>query len=853
MKKSYSISLTLAIKELKYGWKHFSVFLSCLILGVTIMATVNTLGSVVKNSLSNEAQSLLGGNMEIRIKGVKATAEQQQFIQTYGEVSYVATLRSMLHFNDKNTLIEIKAIDSEYPLLGQLLFNELPAENASARQEIFKDNGIAVDAILLSQLGMQLGDQVKIGTADFIIRATIQREPDRAVQIFTFGPRVMMSQESLDASGLVSTFSLVEHRFRVLTPRTVLADDAYKEKVELELKEKFPDTSWRVSTGTDGNDSLEEFLNQLIAFMNLSGLATFLIAGIGIGSSVRTYLEKKSATIAVLKVQGASRRMILRTYSLVIGILSIIGGLVGIGIAAINTSFAVPVLAQVIPSMTGESGIYVPASLLALWYGVLIAYLFSIPALFNAVNVKPALLFRSKIAVLVFSATKASHTVTFVLLALLFGTLFYNANDKTMIAGTLAVVCIAFGLFGLCAFFIKKATRKMLQARVIQIKKPWLKLALGNIHRPGSSTNTVIYAIGTSLTVLIALSLTEANFQARIQQIVESRAPSLFIIDIQPQQTADIKKLLREFADPADITLSPMIRGRITHLAGRPVAEVEVDEDVSWAIRGDRGISYSAVPPSNAEIVQGQWWPADYQGEPLLSVDERFLQGMGVKLGDTMTVRILGEDITAKITSARRIDYSSFQLNFAMILSPGIIEEFPNTNLATVYLDKESDQEAALTQRIAQEFPQVTAIRTKEVIGLVQTIMNHVATALRVTVGISLIAGLLVLSSALSATIKQRMYDIAILKVLGARQSDILKSCSAEWLLLALITSVIASIIGTFAAMLINARLHGQDFDFMPDIILATVAACMVVIWAIGYVGNRKLFHFRPASLLRNE
>ena len=255
---------------------------------------------------------------------------------------------------------------------------------------------------------------------------------------------------------------------------------------------------------------------------------------------------------------------------------------------------------------------------------------------------------------------------------------------------------------------------------------------------------------------------------------------------------------------------------------------------------------------ANSNIVEGEWWAADYTGEPLLSVDERFLKGMGLKVGDTMTLRILGEDITAKITSARKIDYTSFQLNFALMLSPGEINEYPHTSLATVFLDKNSNDDEII-KRMASEFPGVTAIKTKEVVGLIENIMGHIATALSITVGISLFAGLLVLTSALNATIKQRMYDIAVLKVLGARKSDILKSCSAEWLFIALVAAILSSVIGTGAAMMINAQLKGQEFVFLPGVLGVTLVLCLVVIWCIGYIGNRTLFKFRPGTLLRNE
>lgn len=838
----FSISFNLAISELRQGWKHFSVFVACLVLGVAVMACVNTFGAVVKKSLQNEAQSLLGGDMEIRIRGMEATTEQQQFIQKYGMVSYAATLRSMLHYKDQHTLVEIKAIDGKYPLIGNLAFNE-----PISKEEALSDNGVAVDSILLSQLGVAIGDEVKIGESIYIIRATIKTEPDRAVQIFSFGPRVMMSHESLAASKLVSTFSLTEHRYRVSIPENIVADDKYEKQIENELQTKFPDTSWRVSTGTDGNQTLKRFLDQLLAFMTLSGLATFLIAGIGIGSSVRAYLEKKSQTIAVLKVQGASRKLVLSTYILVLGAIALISGFVGVAIAMVITTSLMPLLATVLPSLKGQGGIYLPASMLAMWYGILISYLFSMPALLSAINVRPSLLFRSKTGILLFRNDKTVRLAVGFISLLLLITLFINADDKIFIVGTVLIILFAFGLFGLCTLFVRYLARK------IRVRKPWLKLALGNMHRTGSTTGTVIFAIGISLTVLVALTLTEANFQARIKQLMEEKAPSLFMLDIQPHQKEEIKALLSEYASEGQIMLFPMVRGRIVEIAGKPVEQVKINDDIDWAVRGDRGLSYSATPPANANIVKGKWWPLDYKGKPLLSVDERFLGGMGVDIGDTITVTILGENITAEIASAREIDYSTFQMNFAMMFSPGVIEEFPHTSLATIYLDKHYGKEFELVGHIAKDFPGVTAIRTKEVVELVQGIMQHIATALRVTVAISLLAGLLVLTSALSSTIEQRMYDVAILKVLGARRSDILKSCTAEWMLLALVTSVIAASIGTLGAWLINSRLRGQEFYMMPQVTLGTIAACIAVIWLIGYAGNRRLFNFRLSSLLRNE
>lgn len=838
----HKMPFKLAFLELKHGWKHFSVFVTCLILGVAIMATVNTFGSVIQSALKHEAQGLLGGDMEVRIRGVAATEEERAFLNNYGKVSYVATMRAMAHFGEEHTLVELKAVDDNYPLIGDVTFNE----NIS-KQDVFANNGVAVDSILLSQMDAQIGDTIQLGEGTYTIKATLKTEPDRAVQIFNFGPRVMLNHKSMESSKLINTFSLVEHRYRILKNSDIVVNEAYEEKVEDELKATFPNTSWRVSTGTDGNRMLKRFLNQLLSFLNLSGLATFLIAGIGIASAVRSYLSKKVETIAVLKVQGAKKKLIAKTYILVLGILSCVGGLLGVLISLGLTLFFMPFLKTFLPVLEGYSGLHIPSLLLALWYGVLVAYLFSMPALLSALEIRPALLFRAKNSFLSLQNSKAVRQSVFFFSVLLFLTLYLSAIDKTFTLGAIAVIACAFGLFYLCAVGIKAWAKR------INVKTPWLKLAIGNMHRPGATTGTVIFAIGISLTVLIALTLTEANFQQRIEKVVQERAPSLFMIDIQPHQKKDLEKLL--LSHSPEVMMYPMVRGRISYVNNVPAEKVEVDEDIDWVMRGDRGISYAATLPENANIVKGKWWTEHSpSSQPLLSVDERILTGMNLELGDTMTLKVLGKDITATIANARLIDYSTFQINFAMMLSPGVIDKMPHTSVATIHLKSASNEtEFALVKQIAKDFPGVTTIRTKEIVDLVQNIMGHIATALSLTVGLSLFAGLLVLTSALSATVDQRRYDVAILKVLGARKSDILKSCTAEWMMLALITSAIAASIGTFSAWLINNRLRGQEFFAMPEVTLSTILLCCAVIWCVGYWGNRQIFNLRPSGILRNE
>ncbi len=832
----------MAWRELRHGWRHFSVFIACLMLGVTVIGSVNGFGAIVEHALNDKASSLLGGDVNIELRGVEASAEQRAFLSEYGQLSHIATLRTMLYRGDDSVLVEVKAVDEAYPLIGSLQLHE-----PISREDALADGGIIVDPILLSQLDARLGERVTIGNATYTIRATLKREPDRTVQVVSFGPRVMMHYEALQDSGLIQPFSLIEHQYRILADQPPAEEKRFKTTLEEALQARFPDQSWDVDTRQDSNRLVQRFSNQLLSFLTLSGLATFLIAGIGIGSSARAYLEKKLPTMAMFKVLGASRRTVLMTYLLLIGLLCAAGGLAGVALAAAITQLAVPLLAPVLPVLqTGAEFHFLPI-LLALWYGLLIAYLFSLPALLNAMDVRPSLLFRSKSGMLSLHLRALDRAVLAGLAGLLVGTLLMTARDTGFMLGAIIVLLLAFAAFGGCTWLVRRVTRRL------KAHTPWLKLALSNLHRPGSTTGTVIFAIGISLTVLIALTLTEANLQARIKRIVEEEAPSLFLVDIQPHQRAGLTDLLAEYAPAEQINLRPMLRGRITHLNGTPAQEAPVKDDIRWALRGDRGVSTSPVPPDNTELAAGQWWDADYDGPPLVSVDARFMDGFHLELGDTLTVNILGESITAEVASARTIDYTTFQINFSLMLSPGALEGFPRTFLGTIRLDDASGKEGALVRQISQRFPGVTIVRTNEVLSIVRDAIGTIATALRVTVVISLLAGLLVLISALSATLEQRLYDTAVLKVLGARRRDILKSCTAEWMMLAGLTAVLAAGIGLFGAWLIALRFRADTFYLMPGVILATIALCTALVWITGYVGNRRLFRLRPASLLRNE
>lgn len=836
------LPLRLAWHELRHGWHQFKAFLACLMLGVAMMGTVHSLGKMVHNGLEKEAQSLLGGDIEVSIRGQEASPEAMAYLQSLGTLSHVVTLRSMLRTAEGTSLVEMKAIDAAYPLLGELLIHQdIAVEKALA------ENGVIVDETLLEQFSLTIGDQVKIGESDYVINATLKREPDRAVQIFSFGPRVFLSHEALQQSGLINPMSLISYRYRVVLASKPRDMKRFENQLEETLATRFPNFSWRVTTGTDGNQATARFTNQFITFLSLSALSTFLIAGIGIAISVRLYLSSQTNVVAVMKVMGASKVQVSLIFALVLLLLSLIGSAIGVGISLVLLHLALPLLAELIPALLAQSRIAVTPLLMAMWYGVVVSFVFSIPALFSALITRPSQLFRSQVAPLAVRLNRQVFFIMLVLVTILVCSVVLSSYDREFTAAALLLMILCFAVFYLCALGIYWVARRVHPA------SPLLRLAIGNLHRPGNSTGTTIYAIGISLSILIALILTEANFQTRLDAVVEEEAPSLFMFDIQPFQKDDLAKAVAPYVVAGTIKQPPMIRGRITHKNGQPLTEENVDDDVRWAIRGDRGLSYSKDMPENGYIVAGTWWPPEYQGEPLVSVDSRFLKGMGLALGDVLTLNVMGEAIGTRVTSARKIDYSSFQINFALVLSPGVLEAFPHSYLTTLTLKNPKKNEAAVVKQLTEAFPNITIIRTTEVVEVVRNLLENIAIALRITVAISLFAGIFVLMSSLAATLEQRLYDIAVLKILGAKKYFVMGACLVEWGILSVITCAVASVIGTVSSYLLLKALRFQSFAIMPEVTFIIICVCFLVIAVIGYIGNLRLFHFRPAALLRNE
>ncbi|MEE3049794.1 MAG: FtsX-like permease family protein, partial [Pseudomonadota bacterium] len=424
---------------------------------------------------------------------------------------------------------------------------------------------------------------------------------------------------------------------------------------------------------------------------------------------------------------------------------------------------------------------------------------------------------------------------------------FWISNDQRVAVGFVLGVIGAVVVFRAGAWVLGAVLRRAGQAH-----NPGLRLAIANITRPGAPTGNLVLSLGLGVAVLIAVALVDANLRRQVNERMPESAPGYYFIDIQPHQVDDFVKIVTETPGYVDVQRTPMVRGRVTAIAGTPAGERKINPDIAWTLRGDRGLTYRADPPAASDVVAGAWWPQDYAGPPLVSVDAKVARGYGVGIGDTLEFNILGRVVSARIANLRNIDWSTLSMNFVFVFSPGLLERAPHSVLAAVKTQSETADEA-VQRRVTGTFRNVSALRVKDALEAANNILSAVDLAVRLTALVTLVAGILVLAGALGTEQRRRIRDGVVLKVLGATRGRILAAHVLEYGLLGLITAVIAAAIGSLAAWVLVTRVMRADFVFAPGAVAGTVAACLAVTIVFGLFGTWRALGLKVAPMLRAE
>lgn len=839
--------LRLAFRELRGGLRGFGIFLACIALGVAAIASVSSLSRALTEGISREGRRILGGDMAFSLIQREASAPELAFLQSKGQVNVIASMRAMAVAGDKGSgLVEMKAVDGGYPTVGALETDPQlpPADLFAERNGAF---GAAVDPALLARLDLKVGDRVTVGGAPVELRARLVTEPDQIADGIGFGPRLLISQEALRATGLVQPGSLVRWTYRVTVPPVVSTEEGLAQ-IEAEANRVLPEAGWRVRNRLNADPRFAKNIERFTQFLTLVGLTALLVGGVGVANAVRGFVDRKRASIATLKSLGAPGAQVVMLYLTQVMLIALLG--IGIGLAV---GAALPFV------ITGLFGHLLPIPIrpvfafaelgIALLYGVLTALVFAIAPLGRAHDVPVSGLFRDQIdperrwprrRYIVALAISVTALVALAVVA---------AYDRRIALMFVAAATGSFLLLRVVALGIMALARRLPRPR-----RTAPRLALANIHRPGALTPSLVLSLGLGITLLVTLSLIDTNLTRQLTQSLPERAPSFFFLDIPNQQADAFEGFLKNQAGDAQIERVPMMRGRLVTLGGRPASEVKAPEEISWVLEGDRGITYASTRPEGSKLVQGEWWPEDYRGKPLVSFDGKIAEGLGLKIGDDITVNVLGRNITATIANLREVEWRSLGINFVMVFSPNTFAGAPHTHLATVTFPNGSDAatDARILRSSAQAYPMVTSVRVKDALEAVNDVVSQLVLAIRGASSIALVASLLVLAGALAAGHRARLYDAVVLKTLGATRVRLLSAYALEYGLLGLATALFGLLAGSVAAYFIVSRVMNLSFSLdLSGAILASALAVLVAI-GLGLAGTWRILSQKPAQYLRN-
>lgn len=829
---------TIARRDLHSGFRGLRLLFVCLLLGVTTLATIGSLTSAITGELGARGQVILGGDIEVSMTQRQPTADERRAVESLGTVSDTIRTRAMAQRVGPATdtgpaavLTELKGVDSRYPLYGTL------ALVGGAAYAPLAADAILVDRALADRLQLAAGDTLRYGDADFRIAALISEEPDRVGEGFTLGPVAIVSREGFARTGLIQPGALYEVKLRVTLPANVAVDDASKS-----LSDRFPSASWRIKTRDRAAPGADRFFARMGQFLSLIGLAALVIAGIGVGNGVGSYLAAKRGGIATLKTLGASARDIERIYLLQIGAVSLVAIAIGLSLGAALPNAIVAALGDLLPVRPGFSLHPLPLATSAA-YGMLIALAFALPPLARARTLPAASLFRGGVSGVGHVPRRTWITVAAVSAAVVAIAAISGREPLFALSVLGAVAAVLLLLLGLGVLV------RWLATRAPRPRRPLLRLAVANLHRPGAQTAALVIALGLALTLFVTLAAIQTSLDAEIRTTVPERAPNQFVLDIPSDRRGDFVGVVRKNAPEAQMNIVPSLRGTIIAYGDTRIADLAKLPDGAWFLRGERGVTYAATLPEGSRITDGAWWASDYTGPPLVSLDREAAKVMGVGIGDMLTVSVLGVEIVARIASLREIQWETMGFNYIMVFSPSALTNAPHSLTATISMDDAN--EAPVTRALLSSFPSASIIAVDEVIGQVRTILDQMATAIVLAASVAILAGIAVLVGAIAASRQSRSYDGVILKTLGATRAQILGAQAIEYALLAALLAAIALALGSTAAWFVIVQVF--DFGWAPDwgIVLATLGAGAAITLGIGLAGSIPILSVRPAEALR--
>jgi len=840
------LALSIALRELRAGAGGLVVFVLCIALGVAAVAAIGSLAAAFDKALAQQGRMLIGGDLSFELIHRQTKPDERAALEELGEISESASFRAMARVQDgKSALVEVKAVDDPYPLYGEVSI--LAPDDAGA---LWRKTDVALaERVLLDRLGLKIGDPLKIGETTVTVGGVLGEQPDRLADRLSYGPKLLMSRATLVKTGLVQPGSLIRWVYRVKMPDDIAVDRKQLMAARKTIETDFPQSGFAIRDWTDPAPTLRRDAERFTQFINFVGLTALLLGGIGVGNAIQSYMAKKREIIATFKCLGATSRLVLNLYLIQAMLLAFVGISIGLVLGALTPAVISTLYADALPIALAIEPHPIPLFVAGL-AGLLTMVLFVLWPLGRASRISPAVLMRAHLteeserSALPFALGSVAAGLALFVLAI-------AASEERLVTAAISVGIV-------CAFLLLLGFGALVQrfaARFRCAKPPSWGLALSSIGAPGSLARSIAVSLGLGLGLLIAVALIQHSLLTEIESHVEIDAPAYYFLDVEADDLTAFQDTAKAIEPTAKLDDAPMLRGRIIELNGVPVDKAEVSPDARWVLSGDRGLTYSDTVPGASTIEAGEWWPKDYAGPPLVSFDGELAKGLGLKLGNTITVNILGRNVEAKIASMRKVDWESLAINFVMVFSPNTLQDAPHRLVTTLELPKGTspEREAKIIQSLAERFPLVTAIKIGDIVDAAKAFLAKLMTAIQATAGITLLIGAAVLAGAVSAGQQRRQYLAVLYKTLGATRGIIIRAELLEFGVLGLATSLLAVLIATITAWALCTFAFDLDFLFAPMAAVRTVLLALALVLGVGAIATWRVLSVKAAPYLRAE
>jgi putative ABC transport system permease protein len=816
------------------------VFCACLILGIALIAVCGSLLQIVREGFSVQERMLFGGDIKIGQRR-DITEPQQQWLNDNASVSRLLELRTMLGTADGDfSVVELQSVDESYPLYGQVQLEP----NINLQQAVSQSTegvwGAAFDPALIEQMSLQVGQLVTIGNLEVELRAVIVQQPDRSLRADFRGPPVIIDERALNQSGLLSPTSLIDYEYRIRTD----ADPAgWRE----ELRRVFPDASWEVQTVAERGEFVGRRLNQVASVLLLIGFSTLLIGGLGVANSVNAYLQGKLGTLATLQSLGARAPQVASVYLGQVALLATLASAVGAIIGSSLAWFAARALQDRLPIEPGWQALLLP-TVLAIALGTCTALAFALPTLGRTLNLPTASLIRGNTSQP--GKTPRPYLIATAIICLLALILLLWFIPEPIVAATF-IACIAIllllleGMVRLIAFTAGRlAHQRALDGHFS------LRMAIASLYRPGASLRPMLLSLGTALTLLVASALVIASTWRILGDTVPERAPSLVFYDLQKNDLNAFDNTVQSLEGYLDHAIAPLVLGRLTQVNGEALADSTIAARALEA-NDEHKLSYRLNNIDNTSIDRGEWWPQNYDGPPLVAMEDREADQLGLQVGDELHFTIMGQSIDATLVAI--YSQARFETSFWLeaVFTNDVLEPFIGRHIGSVYLEPERD--IAAQSALGEEFPAVVTIRTAKVLAASRSILSAAGLAMMLIAGVSLIASILVMASVVAVNRQRQIYEASVLHAIGTRMSAVIKSVAIEYTLLAVVLSVFAMIAGGLIAHLI--MLYWLKIDSTGSAwagVVVALAASILCLFA-GAIWLMRTLTATPAVLLKRS